>query len=198
MNRLVLVALLVVGCHGDPVDSVVADAGVVDTAVADAADAATTACNPTGNLLANGDFASGTADWRTFGATLQLLPGAGPCGGNGVRVVTNSGGYGSIAHSIGGTLKAGTKVRVRAFFKKSGTGAANPPILLASFVHVGDAGTEVPGDTVDAGAVMTDAWTATENTVVLTQDCSRVEVNVSSRAAGADEFAVGAISVVVE
>lgn len=202
MNRLALAVLLLVGCHGDPVDAVVTDTGVLDTGVLDTssvdtgADVADKPCNPTGNLVPNGDFSSGIGSWLTESSKLEVLDG-GPCGGKLARVhqITN---YGDITENFGASIPKGTKLRLRAFFKLSGTPAGRPPNVVARLTHLADGGAEVVDQILDATGTLDSTWTMAENTLVTADPIIQVKIVVGSREPSNDEFAVGGISLVTE
>ena len=177
-----------IGCQGEKVDSATIDGGTLE-ASADAA-----GCLLPGTLLHNGDFATGLSGWVPSSVKTESI--AGPCGGRGARVYESTN-YGSIGQSINKKFPRGTKLRVRAYFRGL-AGSVTPPAVLMRPIHLDDAGGEVW--TQDASVVGSSGadWEPVEATAVLERDEEGVSIIITSRTADPDEFAVSAVSLVVE
>lgn len=164
-----------------------------DAPPADTADAAT--CVPAGNLVPDGDFAGGFASWVVEKAQLEWIDG--PCGGKAVRVYGASS-YGAISRWFGSSLAKGTKLHLRAWFKASGVGGAQLPALSCVGVGTDDAGIETRTEAFAVFGTRGPTWELAETTFTLPSDVNGFGVVISSRNPDADEFAVGAVSLVVE
>ncbi|MBK7396077.1 MAG: hypothetical protein IPJ34_07170 [Myxococcales bacterium] len=203
MRKALVLALLLLSCRGETVEAPVAgDAAGDATAEAapdgstdtSAADVEAGACTLKGSILVNGAFETGTSGWLKNSCKTEPIPG--PCGGSGIRVfdVIN---YGSIGQIVARKLPKGTRVRARAYFKQSGTLGGSPPYLEVGSIRYVDGG-GVRGGLGFTLADIGPTWVAVETTGVLTEDAAELFVGIASKRAEADEFAVAAVSLVVE
>lgn len=196
--------LLVVGlaaCRGEAVEpTALGDAGdgaVVDAAAdrVDVADGVSAdLCDPAGNLVPNGNFASGTASWSNYGSKLQSIDGT-PCG-KGMRVYEVTG-YGSASNSFDKVLTAGTKLRMRAFLTILPGAGEKTPALICRGHFLDDAGGDVTIDVGDVGADSSPGWRMVETSFTLPRDITGFGLLLTSRNAGSDEFAIAGVSLVV-
>lgn len=206
MRKALALALMLLSCRGETVEAPVggdaasdataeaAPDGSTDTSFADIADGEAAGCMLPGSILVNGGFETGTSGWLKNSCKTETIPG--PCGGSGIRVfdVIN---YGSIGQIVARKLPKGTRVRARAYFKQSGTLGGSPPYLEVGSIRYVDGGEVREG----LGFTLADigpTWVAVETTGVLTEDASELFVGIASKREEADEFAVAAVSLVVE
>lgn len=204
----IVLALLLVACRGETVqpaepivdasdgdvDETTHDGAALDTSATDVADGEATGCTLAGSILVNGAFESGFSGWTKDSCSTEPIPG--PCGGKGLRVyaVTN---YGSIGQIVPRKAAKGTRIRGRAYFKASGTLGGSPPYLEIGSTRLVDGG-EVREGLSFTLADIGPTWVAVETTGVLTVDADQLYVFIASKRETADEFAVAAVSLVVE
>lgn len=181
--RWLLLASVCIGCEGE----------TVVAARTDAASDAPGGCMLAGNLVTNGDFASGASAWAPYNAKTESI--AGPCGGRALRVYDATV-YGSIGQTIVRTLPPGARVKVRAYFRGL-PATITPPGLLVRFQHATDSG-EVSTQEMGAVAQSGAEWLPVEADAVLKGPESSMSVIISARVPELDEFAVAAVSIVVE
>lgn len=182
--RFLVVASALLGCQGETVVPATTDSGTATDAGG---------CLLPGNVLRNGDFASGSSGWAPYSAKTESIDG--PCGGRGLRVYDTKD-YGSIGQEIARKVPKGSTVRARAYFRGL-PGSQTPPSLTLIFEHIEDGGA---ARTQQAGSVATSGaqWEPTDVTAVLERDEDSIGVLIDSRTAAVDEFGVAAVSVVVE
>lgn len=188
VTRILPCALLLVGCHGEEVESPSTDAAtseIVSEATADIG----SSCAPAGNFFVD----SGAGGWSRDGATIEPI--AGPCSGWGYRFQGGKS-YSSVTREVFKSLKAGTRLVVRVYFKASGAGGP-PPSLLVRARHYDDAG-EVRTDVVDMLGDAGADWKLLEARGTLAYDETSLAVSISSTSPTTDEFAFGGVSVVTE
>lgn len=203
---LVVALSTLLGCHGATVDAPpidaapdgeTGDAATADTGSADVADAmdASDPCRPSGNLLENGDFSTGTGEWLVDRATLTV--GAGPCAGKGATVKT-TGPYGGVGRRLDRPTAKGTRLRLRVFVRSLTTTRAPPEVYLRT-IRVTDAGEETPElfSLTAAGAV--GEFALVEKGVTLDADVLGFMLGVASRSSDVpDEFGVAGASLAIE
>lgn len=197
MTRLgwaILLAASLLGCEGNPVQAAGSDAAPKD-AVDDTGGGAT--CAPvTPNLVLDGDFSSGLGAWFRQGTvSSEIVPGR--CGRSAMRIY-GAREYGRLVHDYEGVpLPKGTRLRLRAWFKKgSGPWPGTAPSV---FVRSWDA----DGAESEFGArgVITDDWVESTVDFTLIRDQASFSVYLASlhdANADSDEFQVADVSLKVE
>jgi hypothetical protein len=184
------VVAVVIGCNGERVESATTDARV---------DSPDVAC-PTygGNLIPDGDFATGFGAFRAESCQLELA--SGPCGGA-LRVYGLTAPGRASADYDGVPLAKGTKLHLRAWFKKGNGVPPNP----APSVFIRSFGPEVDGgeryDDYSVNGTLTDEWRLAERVFTLKNQQTTMQVMIDSYLevdGKTHDFLVADISLVVE
>lgn len=225
MRATNVVLLLTLGCQGDPVlptpvltdtaltgdaaDSASSSDASGDATAIDGADGAPAdapsfdaafpgACTASSaNLVTNGTFESGVAGWNTTLAKITPIGGA-PCGA-GVRV-HETGDYGGIYRREARPIKAGSKLRLRAWWRGNGVLGGTPPRIGVRLLRPTDAGPDSLSDEITVIATLAPEWSFGEATLVTKADTTHFDVLVTSLRTDKvpDDYLVAGIGLVVE
>ena len=190
--RILVLLSVVVGCHGAAVDQA-ADTSGSDTSGSDTS-ASDAGCTLTPNLVTNGDFSSDLSGWGLDATKAEIIPG--PCGGKGVRLYDLHS-YGSITRPIFFAGKKGQRVRIRAWFRASGTLAPSAPLLWCGFPAYPDGG-EGPEVKTPATDLSATTWKPYEASLTLDSDVTGCTVVIASGRSDPDEFAIAQVSFALE
>jgi len=175
----------VLGCTGEQVETSQSDASAPDTSVSDASvdslDASvseaagdTGGCTKyPGNLIPDGDFATGVGAWRPYQCKIDVST-AGRCG-NALRVYELVGPGRAYRTVEGISRPAGTKLHLRAWAKK---GLDEPPtgtsFILRAYRTEADGG-EATTD-YNATIIVGDTWRPTDVVFTLTREMTAFEL----------------------
>jgi hypothetical protein len=177
-----LAVLSLCACTGEQVTPATMDSGAT-------ADTSAEMC-PKNNLVPNGYFMDSTLPWRPQMCQLERLS-SGPCGG-GLRLFDCQQ-FGSAYQRVTRAFAAGTRVRLRAQFKKSGIGSGIPPAALVKFFR-GPSNTEE----IDLVGSLNADWTPGEATITLKDAADGFDIALLSHmesTATRDEWAMAAVVV---
>jgi len=194
MAKRVVVALLALSlaaCEGERVAS-----SRVDDAGGPEVDADNECAPVEGNLIPDGDFAGGAGAWYPEDAKTVIVPGR--CGRKALRLYEIKR-YGRVYNDYKVPLPKGTRLRLRAWFKKgTTTPAADPPCAFIRSWRLDDAGGDLFDDYCAVGN-LTDTWQLSERTFTLdnAQDSFSIFLaSMMSAATGFDEFEIADVSLV--
>jgi len=188
-------------CQGDPVQSG-ADA-TADASDGAASDVGTdtsfdAACPSASDLVINGGFATGTAPWIKYNASIEAVPG-GPCGR--ALHVFDIAPYGEASQRVNRPLAKGTKLRLRAWFSSDGLPSGElAPSASVSFLRSVDGG-EASSDHLSVSPPGTPTgWVEAQGTITLTEDQTAYTVNLNTNRVhgGTPGLYFAAVSLTVE
>lgn len=184
---------MLVACQGETVGA------ATDAAAETSADVGVdAACVSTAqNLVPNGDFRADLAGWQQSAMKADLAGEAGPCG-PAIRF-HDHGLYGTLSRGTPVTLGAGTKLRIRGWFRDRASAVGEPPHLLLQLYHPADGGSATT-TSLNAKIPLRKDWTLVEGTLTVTRLETEIVLSVgTARVDGLlDDFLVSGLSVTAE
>lgn len=193
MRALLSLSCALVACQGETVGA------ATDAAVETSADVGVDAgcVSGTQNLVPNGDFRADLAGWQQSAMKADLAGEAGPCG-PAIRF-HDHGLYGTLSRGTPVTLGAGTKLRIRGWFRDRASAVGEPPHLLLQLYHPADGGAATT-TSLNAKIPLRKDWTLVEGTLTVTRLETEIVLSVgTARVDGLlDDFLVSGLSVTAE